>query len=351
MNEPQINIRLLNTVLWIALLIFIFHVLVEGQALLIPLIIAIFIWYLVNVLAQTFGRLSIGPYALPQWSAYVLSLATIIVLINGFIQLITDNVSKVVEAAPLYQENFIQLIEKLLAYFRIKETPAINQWVPEEAFNNIITSLAGSMASLIGNIGLISLYLVFIFLEQRYFLQKIDRVISTDRRRFEMLKILQSIDTDIRAYIGVKTFVSILTAIISYGIMRFAQLDFAEFWALLIFIFNYVPNLGSLFATALPSFLALVQFDTLRPFFIVIIGVGLTQIIIGNILEPNLMGERLNTSPLVIILSLVLWGFLWGLPGLFLGVPITVISIIILYHFEDTRWIALMLSQDGKIRV
>lgn len=131
--------------------------------------------------------------------------------------------------------------------------------------------------------------------------------------------------------------------------MSLVGLDFAGFWALLIFVLNFIPNIGSLVATILPTLLALVQFDTLVPFMIIGIGVGTTQLIIGNFIEPPLMGRSLNISPLVVLLSLVLWGSMWGIPGMFLCVPITVVLMIILYQFESARWIAVALSKNGNV--
>jgi AI-2 transport protein TqsA len=141
-----------------------------------------------------------------------------------------------------------------------------------------------------------------------------------------------------------------LTSLASWVLMYSVGLDFAAFWALLIFVLNFIPNIGSLVATIFPSLLALIQFDTLTPFLVILIGVGSIQMLVGNVLEPQLMGRSLNVSPLVIILSLVVWSFMWGIPGMFLAVPVTVIVMIVFYNFDSTRWIALLMSQDGRLR-
>lgn len=127
-------------------------------------------------------------------------------------------------------------------------------------------------------------------------------------------------------------------------------LDFATFWGMLIFFFNYIPTIGSILATAFPSVLALIQFDSPLPIIAVIGGITATQMMIGGFLEPRLLGSSLNLGPLVILLSLGLWGSLWGIPGMFLCVPITVIAVIILSHFPQTRTIAILLSGDGNVQ-
>ena len=151
-------------------------------------------------------------------------------------------------------------------------------------------------------------------------------------------------------YVGIKTLVSLMTSLFSYLVMRLIGLDFAEFWAFLIFILNFIPFIGSIIATILPATLALIQFTTFTPFFIVAGGVTLVQFIVANLIEPRLMGHSLNLSPLVIFLSLALWGALWGIAGMFLCVPLTVIIVIVLSYFPQTRPIAIVLSKDGRMR-
>jgi len=132
-------------------------------------------------------------------------------------------------------------------------------------------------------------------------------------------------------------------------VLHFVGVDFASFWAVLIFLLNFIPTIGSIIATAFPSVLTLVQFDTLGPFVITITILSAIQFCIGSLVEPKLMGNRLNLSPIVILLSLGLWGSIWGIPGMFLCVPITVILMIVCSYFPDTRPIAVLLSGNGKV--
>ena len=135
----------------------------------------------------------------------------------------------------------------------------------------------------------------------------------------------------------------------SYGVLTLVGVDFALFWAFLIFLLNYIPTIGSIVATAFPALLTLVQFDGFTPFFIVLIGVLAIQVAIGSFLEPRLLGNTLNISPLVVILALALWGLLWGVVGMLLCVPITIILIIIFAQFPPTRPIAVFLSRNGEV--
>ena len=154
-------------------------------------------------------------------------------------------------------------------------------------------------------------------------------------------------------YIGIKTFNSALTGLLSYAVLTYARLDFASFWGVIIFVLNFIPTVGSLIATALPAMLAMLQFgfDPINKFLTVLIGVGVIQFSIGNVLEPKLMGGSLNLSPLVILFSLALWGSLWGIPGMLLCVPFTVIATIVAKEIPEARPLAIVLSGDGRIDV
>nr|WP_306303376.1 AI-2E family transporter [Pseudovibrio denitrificans] len=115
------------------------------------------------------------------------------------------------------------------------------------------------------------------------------------------------------------------------------------------FLLNYIPTIGSLIAVIFPSLLSLVYFDTLTPFIAITLGLGAVQFILGNLVEPRLMGTQLNISPLVIMISLSFWGALWGVIGMVLCVPLVVLAIIICAQFPSSRPIAILLSGDGNV--
>src|SRR5258708_8887463 len=119
---------------------------------------------------------------------------------------------------------------------------------------------------------------------------------------------MQRIDRDIHSYLGVKTAVSLSTAILAYILMRIVGLDFAEFWALLIFILHFIPTIGVIVATILPTLLAAVQFDHIGPCLVVGIGITAIAMLMGNIVEPNIMAETLNLRPLTVIIGVIPWG-------------------------------------------
>jgi len=190
---------------------------------------------------------------------------------------------------------------------------------------------------------------IFLLLEQKFFLQKIDKLQLSSERKDHLNIIFTKINDAAGSYIAIKTFASVLTAVLSYAVLITVGVDFALFWAFVIFLLNYIPTIGSIVATAFPALLTLVQFDGFSPFLIVLFGVLAIQVAIGSFLEPRLLGNTLNISPLVVILALALWGLLWGVVGMLLCVPITIIMIIIFAQFPTTRPIAVFLSKNGEV--
>ena len=129
--------------------------------------------------------------------------------------------------------------------------------------------------------------------------------------------------------------------------MMAVGLEHAFFWAFLVFILNYVPILGAVAGIGLPALFALLQFGEWSHALAVLTGLFAIAFVVGNIFLPRMQGHSLNMDPLIVMLSLAFWGSIWGLPGMFLSTPLTVLSMVILAQFEGSRWIAILLSGDG----
>lgn len=319
-------------------------VLVVGKAIIVPFVIAVFIWYIISALTGFYNRV------LPRYfrACLVLSITTFVAIVWLPVKLISFTIPQVIEAAPAYQANLERLIAKMMLWFEIEKLPAIPEVVEKADLGAIVTIVAQGIADVTGYTLLIVIYLIFLLIEQSSFHRKLSAMFPGAKKEARTRRILENISSRIRAYLGIKTLTSLLTAVLSYLPMVFVGLDFAMFWAVLIFILGFIPNIGGVVATLLPALLSLVQFDSLYPFFVIAGSLTALQFIIGNIIEPKLMGTSLNLSPLIILLSLVVWGSIWGIPGMFLCVPITVILMIILSEFPKTRPIAILLSGNGK---
>jgi len=243
----------------------------------------------------------------------------------------------------------VELKDQLFDLFRIENPPSLDQAFEKFNVMSLLSSAAGIMADFGRNVFIILIYVLFMLLEHHSFDQKLAYLIRDQGKLDSARKMVAKITVQIRSYLKIKTFMGLMTSVSSYIILLIVGVDFADFWALIIFFFNFIPNIGSIIATILPCLLSLVQFDSFVPFIIVAISLTAVQFAIGNILEPRLMGKSFNLSPLAIIITLAVWGYLWGIVGMLLCVPIIVIISIIFANFPGTRPLAILLSETGEI--
>ncbi|HAU68237.1 MAG TPA: AI-2E family transporter [Gammaproteobacteria bacterium] len=327
----------------------VFYVLVVGKSVLVPLAVAIMIWYVINALSRSYAKLL--PWVADRnWVTTLMSLFSIGLFVAFSVDMIQNNISDVSAAAPEYKRNFDALSIKVIQQFNLQDLPNINQVVKGIEIAPLITTLAGTFTNMISDIFIVLIYVLFLMLEQGTFQNKISAMFPNNEQRGSILSILSHAQEDIQTYLWIKTITSLITGTVSYFILLAVGVDFAGFWAFTIFLLNFIPTIGSIIATLFPALLTLIQFDTFGPFLIVLLGVGSVQIAVGNFLEPKLMGNSLNVSPLVVMLSLTLWGSVWGVAGMFLSVPITVMMLIVFAHFKETRHWAILLSGNGSLK-
>jgi len=345
----NIDTRAISVSLVILATIAVFYVLVVGQAFLVPLAVALMVWYVINALSRTFAK-AIPYFDRPNWITLLLALVSIGMFFGFTIDMVSDNIAQVRAAAPEYKANLDLLINKLASNSRFDLLSNVKQMVSKIEIAPLISTLASTFTSMIGNVSLVLFYVMFMLLEQGTFHRKIRAIFPNQNQRGSIMSIMSHAQEDIQTYLWIKTVTSSLTGTISYVVLLLVGVDFAGFWAFTIFMLNYIPTIGSIIATLFPAVLALIQFDTFTQFFIVLASVGAIQVVVGNFLEPKLMGNTLNVSPFVVMMSLTLWGSIWGIAGMFLSVPITVMLLIVFAHFNKTRYIAILLSGDGNLK-
>ncbi|MBI3135393.1 MAG: AI-2E family transporter [Bacteroidetes bacterium] len=316
-----------------------------GKSLIIPFVVAVVVWYLLNSLANLVGRIRFRKKEMPRVLQLAIAFILFIGLTTFLTQLVISNFEVFTTQYPRYHNNFVRLTSQLGSSFDLNFLD-----VDYTSSFDLPGLLAGAIDSSLGFVSsffLVLLYVVFLLLEQQIFEVKL-KLIFKDRGEYvRFFSIVRQVDESIHSYVSVKTSLCLLAGILSYLVMLFIGVDFAVLWALLIFLFNFIPIIGAFIGVILPSMIALLQFGSyLEPVLVFSLLLGI-ELVIGNFVEPKVLGTKLNLSPLVVILSLTFWGALWGVAGMFLCVPITVILMIILSQFEKTRNIAILLS-GGK---
>lgn len=311
-----------------------------------PFALAIFFWLIIDAFARWLDeKLSFLPYIATLTIAILVVAGALI----GTGVIIADTAFAIAHDAPRYQSRLGEIINPLLERFGNGSWDSLNtRFGLDGKLQVLISAIASSIQGVMSSFTFIAIYVAFLFAAQNSFPKKMDDLFPDPNKRKKAALVMERIRESIEKYLGVQTLMSIIMTALSYGVMKAFGLDNALFWALVIFILNYIPVVGSVLAGALPALFALVQFPSLSMVGFMAALLFAVQFIISNTLQPKMMGDSMNLSALVVILSLVLWQALWGGVGAFLSAPLTVIIMIIFAQFPTTRWIAVLLSADGN---
>ncbi len=323
-------------------------VLIYAQSIIIPFILALLFWVLIRVIKKLLSKVKfIGRW--PKWLLTVISSVLLLSFLILAIQVISKNIQQLSTTLPVYEANVTKITNSINERFDIDLFSMMSDYAKDLNFGNILSSLFSALTGLFGSAFTVLLYLIFLLLEEPIFPKKLKAMYPEKEKYDHFNGLINKIDHSIGNYISLKTVTSLLTGFLSYFALLFIGIDAPLFWAFLIFILNFIPTIGSLIATIFPAIFAILQFGEFTPGFLVLAIVGSIQMVVGNFIEPKLMGNTLNISPLVVFLTLAVWGVMWGVTGMLLSVPITVILIIIMSEFPGTRPIAILLSQQGKL--
>jgi len=208
-------------------------------------------------------------------------------------------------------------------------------------------SVANVLEAFASNAVFVLIYLGFLVASRHAFERKAVRLFRLREERQEALQVFMRVRDGVERYLWIQTVTGLIIAATSSVLMLALGLENPVFWGFLIFIVNYVPIVGAVGAILLPALFALAQFDGYTRPLLLLFGLWLITFLIGNILLPRMQGDSLNVDPLILLLALAFWGALWGLTGMFLSTPLTVLAMVILAQFDGSRWIAVLLSADG----
>jgi len=316
-----------------------------GSAFLIPLTMAL----LVNVLIIALSDRIIALTRIPVWLANIAGVTVVLAGLFMIMYVLGSQATQFARSISTYENQFDGAVSRITGLVGNDVTSFIRDNLISIDMSYVARVLLGSATSLLNHFFLISLYVAFLMAERLAFRKKIQLAAGDPKTGAEFAAILDAISYSLRRYVGVKTFISLVTAGISYSVFRMLGLEYAETWAVLTFALNFIPSIGSIIAVIFPSMIALVQFDSIGPFLIIVFGCGTIQFLIGNFLDPALLGRSLNMSTFLVILALTFWTTVWGLIGAFLSVPLTVCILIVFSHIPALRPVAVLMSLDGRL--
>jgi predicted PurR-regulated permease PerM len=312
-----------------------------------PLLLAVFLAVMVDGVSRVIRRRLPGLPA--RWAVLTAVFASASVFIacalivasraSGFL-------ASLVAAEPRINATLSQVAHTL----RVRNPGTIDHMLRHLDPTQYVGPVANVVEAFASNAIFVLVYLGFIIATRHTAERKLIRLFPGRDQRQETQKVFLRVRDGVERYLWIQTVTGLIIAVASWFLMFAIGLDDAMFWAFLIFIVNYIPIFGAVAAIALPALFGLAQFDGYLRAGLLLGGLWAITFVVGNILLPRMQGDSLNVSPLVVLFSLAFWGALWGLTGMFLSTPLTVLAMEILAQFEGSRWIAVLLSADGDPR-
>jgi predicted PurR-regulated permease PerM len=335
------------------LLLIIGWLLYIGKTIFVPAVLGAVIVYVIVGLAHAAGRLPVLGPSLPVQLRYLFAVLLIGLVFFLLFYLVMANKERALALAPQYQQSLLAAIQRVAVFFGFETEPTWatlrQEMMAQINLQRLFGSLLASLGSILVTFIVVCLYATFLLVERRAFQTKLANLSEDPRRVARIREVIQTINRRIGSYLALKTLLSLLLGVVSYGVMALFGLEFAALWAVLTAFLNFVPYVGSFLGVFFPVVMTVVQFEDLGMVLTMLLALSVVQFVIGNFIDPYVMGNSLNLSPFAILVSLAVWSELWGIPGAFLAVPITAIMTIVFSEFAGTRPLAVLLSQSGRI--
>lgn len=339
--------RLQTLFLGIIAFALVLFMLVEARFVLIALVISIILFSLTAEAISAIARIRVGPAHIPNWLA---SFAALLLITTGLLWLsvmVVGQVNQVLATALTYAEQAQTAAAELSSWAGERVAAAVQTAVSGINLPAYLRGAASQASSVVQMSILIILFVGFMFAERLWYPVKLRSLMGSDHDAMRAQVVVRSIMHRVNRYLIVKAGVSAVTGAAVWLIFWLMGLDLALPVATLTFILNFIPSIGSIIATFLAALVAFVQTGDISDTLVVTSAAAVTQFTIGNVLDPMLLGRTLRLSSFGIIISLAFWGAVWGLPGMFLAVPIMVAVMILCAQTEWLRPLAVLLSREG----
>ena len=344
----------LQTTSLVFLALFGFGVLLHmTKSFVVPFVLAILFAYLLIPIADFLVRIRV-----PRIVASVVVFLGFSILLVGLLFLIYGALSSAASSLPRYMDRYSEYLNTFSTFIQSRldielfedyeqvGVEAVLSLISPSAVMKTVNQGIGTALGFISRLFLMMLFLLFLLGGRRAFIDKVLEFLHAKSGETDgKMEVIQSITRQIQTYLLMKAVISLVTGLVFGIVAVLFGLDFALIWAVLAVLLNFIPTIGPVIASIPPIILAFLQFDTIWYAALASICLAVVQLVSGNFVEPLVMGDRLNLNIIAILLSLLLWGLIWGIPGMFLAVPITAALNIIFINIPSLRDASILLSR------
>jgi predicted PurR-regulated permease PerM len=310
-----------------------------------PFALAIFLLLMIDGLARGLVKRVPG---FPERAALPAAIVFIVALFGLTIWAIAVNAAHFVGQSANYTARLNTLLQQVSMRMGVDVPPTLEDVLEQVNPSNYIGVVAREFRRIGEGAVLVLVYLGFLIASRQGFSAKAEALFPNTAERGEADRVFDHIRSGIESYIWVQTIVGFMGASASLVIMSLLGLSHAFFWAFLIFLAGYIPVLGAAIGVLIPPIFGLADFADPWRALILLVLLEAQHFVVAQVLAPRMQGKNLNLDPVVVLLSLAFWSLIWGVPGAFLSTPLTVMAMAVLAEFSPTRWIAVLLSRDGK---
>jgi AI-2 transport protein TqsA len=315
------------------------------QSLLAPLLAAAFMLIVIGGLSRLIRR--IAPLV-PRFVAMGVAVIIILAMLAGAIWIAVDNIGNLIADADQYAQRLNVALSRLQSAVGIAAPDRLETFLGRVEPSRVAAFVASWVQVALSSTGFMLIYLGFMMASGRTFTRKLLAITGAREGLENAQAMFERIREAVGGYIWVQTATGLAIAVLSWALLAAFEIPSPLFWAFVIFVTSYVPIVGGIVGVLLPVAFAFAVSDNLTTPLILLAGLQFIQVLIGNVLQPRMQGSQLNIDPVVVLLSLGVWGFLLGPVGAFLSTPLTVTAMVILAQFPRTVWMAILLSEDSR---
>jgi predicted PurR-regulated permease PerM len=255
---------------------------------------------------------------------------------------------QVVQQGPALLQRIDSIVQDVSRSAGMAQPLHLQSLLGEVSLPHIAGAVLSTVQGIAGAVLLIVIYFGFMVAGRRRITRKIDAIAGSSRKRRAVRGIVDRIAADVRTYLWVQAVTGVMLAAAAAAVMLAVGLDNVLFWTVIFFLLTFIPNIGVTVGSIAPALFALLQFDSVWQAAAIFVVIQVAAVVVGNLIYPRMQADTQNIDPVTTIVALSLWTFLWGIPGAFLAVPMTLMLMMVFAQFESTKWVAAALSNDGR---